>query len=78
MIRNLGKGGTALFVAGLAAALGFGASQAFAGVADSPPRDRCTDGCRARYSICIQQGEPDCYQIRQGCLESCTLNQPPS
>lgn len=73
MTRKLRQGGKGLFVAGLAAALSFGASQAFAGVSDTQQRDRCTDWCRARYSICIQQGQPDCYQIRQECLESCAI-----
>jgi hypothetical protein len=76
MSRNLRRGGKGLFVAGLAAALSFGAGQAFAGVTDAESRDRCTDWCRARYSICISQGQPDCYQIRQECLESCAFTNP--
>lgn len=71
MARKLSKGGRGLFVAGLAAALGFGATQAFAGVTDAQPRDRCTDWCMARYSICVSQGWGNCAAERTSCLESC-------
>jgi hypothetical protein len=74
MTRNLSKGGKALFVAGLMAALGFGATQAFAGVTDSLPRDRCTDGCYGLYYRCTLQGGTDCRAQYDRCLQSCAIN----
>jgi hypothetical protein len=73
MSRALNLGRKGLFVVTVAAALGFGTTQAFAGVAVAKEADRCTDWCRARYSICISQGGPNCYQEREACLESCTI-----
>lgn len=71
MTSKIRQGSRGLFVAGLAAALSFGASQAFAGVTDSQPRDRCTDWCIARYNICVSQGWGNCTAERISCLESC-------
>jgi uncharacterized membrane protein len=71
MTRTLRRGGKGLFAAGLAAALSFGAGQAFAGVTETETRDRCTDGCRALYTRCVLQGGTDCAAQRQDCLESC-------
>ncbi len=73
MSRKLRQGGKGLFVAGLAAALSFGATQAFAGVADTQPRDRCTDWCIARYNACIKYNWGNCIVEQSECLESCQI-----
>ena len=71
MTGKLRRGGKALLTAGLAAALSFGATQAFAGVADTQPRDRCTDWCIARYNACVKYNWGNCIVERNECLESC-------
>lgn len=73
MRKNV-RWGRGLFAAGLVAALGFGATQAFAGVAVAESADRCTDWCIARYNACMTYGWGNCYEERVSCLESCAIN----
>ena len=74
MTRKLKQRGKGLFVAGLAAALSFGAGQAFAGVTDTQLRDRCTDWCVARYNACLKYGWGNCIEEQRNCLDSCATS----
>ena len=73
MTRKLGTVPTGLLMAGFAVALGFGATQAFAGVADVQPRDRCANYCIARFNACLSIGGSNCIAEQRDCLESCSI-----
>ena len=72
MSKHTRRFGQVAFAAAFVGALGFGATEAMAGVsADQRADEYCESKCWNKYSICQQYNLGDCERVLDTCLTNC-------